>query len=364
MASHRGAIIRRAAMLSAELVALAIWISPASAQWIIASPGGDTLRLGYLVQARGEWQHQSDGPTAQNLFLRHLRVLAGGRVRHSFTFFIGADTPNMGKALSDGTKNNGAMGIYDIWITYEPRDEFKLDMGLIGTPNSHNSIQSISGMLAPDFGPYSFVSTPPTGAKAGRDYGVQARGYVLGRHVEYRAGAFQGFRGAAADHELRYLARVVVDAYQAERSVYYSGTTLGARRNFALGASVDHQEHYNSVGGDLYIDRPVGDGDAVSIQADVVQYDGGKTFTTLPRQDTWLAEVGYFSKASRVAPFVQLAAQRFTADSIPDQRQTLAGIAYFAVGHKLNVKAAAGRSRQTSGATFTIFQLTFQSFEF
>jgi hypothetical protein len=330
---------------------------------MVTSPGGDTVRIGYLVQARAEWVDQSEGSTAQNLFLRHLRLLAGGRVRRTLTFFIGLDTPNMGKAQSDGTKNNGALGIYDFWITYDPRDAFKLDVGLIGTPNSHNSIQSISGMLAPDFSPYSFVSTPPTGAKAGRDYGVEARGYVLGRHVEYRAGAFQGYRGPASDHELRYLGRVVIDAYQAERSVYYTGTTLGVRQNLALGVSVDHQEDYNSVGGDLYVDRPLANGDAVSLQADVVRYDGGRTFQEVPRQDTWLAEAGYYFKTSRLAPFVQYASQRFAADSIPDQRQLLGGVAWFIAGHKLNVKAAVGRSRPSTGRAWTIYQLTMQWFE-
>jgi hypothetical protein len=316
-----------------------------------------------MVQARAEWQRGS-GTTVQNLFLRHLRLLAGGRARRSFTFFIGTDTPNMGKAMADGTKNNASMGIYDAWVTYESRDAFKLDIGLLGTPNSHNSIQSISGMLASDFGPYSFVSTPPTGAKAGRDYGVEARGYVLGHHVEYRAGAFQGFRGDKGDHELRYLARVVVDAYQAERSVYYAGTSLGTRRNFALGASADHQEHYNSAGVDLFFDHPLANGDGVSVQGDVVRYNGGRTFASFPWQDTWLGELGYFSKVTRLTPFIQVAAQRFAVDSIPDQRQAVAGLAWFVAGHKLNLKAAIGRLHRAGAPSSSLFQLTFQSFEY
>ncbi len=338
--------------------------SHADAQWTLVSPRADTLRIGYLVQARGEWELESAGTPPQDLFLRHIRLLTGGRVLRFFTFFVGTDAPNFGKTLPDGTKPSVPMGVYDAWVTFDPRDEFKLDVGLMGTPNSHNSIQSVSGMLASDFGPYSFVSTPATGERAGRDYGIQARGYVLGGHVEYRGGAFQAYRAPTEDHQLRYVSRVVVDAFQAERSMYYSGTSLGTARHFAVGASIDHQEHYNSVGEDVYVDAPVAKGDAITLQADVVRYDAGSTFGTLPRQSTRLVEAGYLWQATRVAPFVQYASRRFTANSIPDQQQTVGGLAYFVVGHKLNIKLAMGRARQSGSPASTILQLTFQSFEY
>lgn len=114
----------------------------------------------------------------------------------------------------------------------------------------------------------------------------------------------------------------------------------------------------------MFIDHPFANGDGLSLQADVVGYDGGRTFAELPRQDTWLAEAGYFSKATRLSPFVQLASQRFSADSIPDQSQVIGGLAWFIVSHKLNVKVAAGRARQAGRSASAIYQLTFQSFEF
>jgi hypothetical protein len=354
---------RRFFIMSAFVISTAHAGSNANAQWMLASTRTDTLRIGYMLQPRGEWRLGSAG-TPQNLFLRHLRVLAGGRVLRTFTFFLGTDAPNLNKTLPDGTKPGVPMGIYDFWITFDPRDEFKIEAGLMGTPNSHNSIQSISGMLASDFGPYSFVSTPATGEKAGRDYGIQIRGYVLGGHLEYRSGAFRAYRSPSADHALRYVSRIVVDAFQAERSVYYSGTSIGAARHVALGASVDHQERYNSVGGDLFVDTSLPNGDAVSLQADVVQYDGGSTFAALPRQSTWLAEAGYFRKPTRLTPFAQVAWRRFTPATIPDQEQAVAGIAYFLRGHKLNVKGALGRARQSGAPASTIVQLTVQSLVF
>jgi len=355
-------ISSRRGRLAAGIVGLCAGVARAHGQVRLASADGDTLRIGYLLQARGEWTRSNGAATAQNLFVRHLRVLAAGRVFRDVTFFAGSDAPNIGKTLPDGTKNKPWMTIYDAWATYEASDEFKMDMGLIGTPNSHNSIQSISGMLGPDFGPYSFVSTPPSGEKAGRDYAAQARGYLFDGHVEYRAGAFTSVQSPVAGRRPRYLARLVVDLDRAERTVYYSGTTLGAQRHIAFGVSVDHQDDYNAFGGDVYVDRALPNGDAISLQTDVVRYDGGATFPTLAPQTTSLVEAGYVFRRLRLAPFVQVAIQAFSADADRDQNQTLLGAAYFLRGHSLNVKAALGRSRASFGRTSSLAQLTVQAF--
>jgi hypothetical protein len=285
-------VSRRRVRLAAGLaVYCAGIVGRAGAQVHLASPGGDTLRIGYLVQARSEWTRPGGATTAEDLFVRHLRVLAAGRVLGKLTFFVGSDAPNVGKTLPDGSTNKPSMTLYDAWGTFEPADEFKLDLGLLGTPNSHNSVQSISGMLAPDFGPYSFVSTPPSGEKAGRDFAAQARGYLLDGHLEYRAGAFTSVHSPVTGRRPRYLGRVVFDADRAERTVYYSGTTLGAQRHTAFGVSIDHQDGYNAFGDDGY--------------------------------------VGYFLR-----------------------------------GHKLNVKAAGGRSRLPLGRTSSVAQLTVQAFDY
>lgn len=339
--------------------------SSAGAQWQIGNATGDTLRLGYLAQARGEWlQHGDPAVTSQNLFLRHLRVLAAAKLHNHLSMFLGMDSPNLGKALPDGTKVAGDLGVYDFWITYAAWDALMVDVGLIGTPNSHNSIQSISGMLSADFGAYSFLATTPTTSRAGRDYGAQARGSLLNQHLEYRLGAFQGFRGQSAEHPLRYLARLVVDAFRAEKSVYYAGTSLGTQRNLALGFSADHQEHYRERDVDLYADQPLPNGDAVTLQGDWSRYDGGSTFPTLPRQDALLAEAGYFIRAMRISPFIQFARRDYRSSVLADEEQRLVGLAYWLSGHHLNVKAAFGSLRVRGAPTSTLGQVTFQSFEF
>jgi hypothetical protein len=362
-------IIRIVARHSSRLVTglagvCTVAVARADAQLQLASARGDTLRIGYLVHMRGERIHPSDGATTQDIFLRHLRLLLAGRLFRTTTFFVGSDAPNFGRLLADGARSKPWMTIYDAWATYEPADQFKLDVGLIGTPNSHNSIQSISGMLAPDFSPYSFVSTPPSGEKAGRDYAAQVRGYIANGHVEYRMGAFTSVQRPRDGRRPRFLARVVYDLDSTERTVYYTGTTLGVRSHMALGGSIDHQDTYTSFDADLYVDRPLRNGDAISAQADIVRYEGGSTFASLGRQTTSLVEAGYLFTRTRLAPFVQLAIQRLEGDASANQRQTLVGMGYFLHGQKLNIKLAVGRSLQPLGRKSTIAQLSVQAFAY
>jgi len=344
---------------------LTIALPRAEAQWQVGSFLGDTLRLGFLVQARAEWlDHGSPPSTAQNLFLRHVRLLLSGKLHHDLSFFLGTDSPNLGKAQLDGVKNAGEIGIYDFWVTYAPSVLAIVDVGLIGTPNSHNSIQSISTMLAPDFGPYSFLATAPTNSRSGRDYGAQARGYLLGQRVEYRAGVFQGARGANATRPFRYLARAVVDVFGVEKSVYYSGTSLGTRRSLALGASLDHQEHYQAWDVDLYIDQPLPNGDAVTVQGDLATYDGGVTFPVFARRRAMLLEAGYLLRRVAMSPFAQYARDDVRDLTVADQEQWLAGLAWWLNGHRFNVKVGYGQVTQRGARTSRLGQVTMQVVEF
>ena len=337
----------------------------AEAQWELASRNGDTIRIGYLAQVRAEWAHAPGSTTtAQNIFLRHLRVLLSGRVRPHISMFFGVDSPNFGKAQSDGSKAAPEVGVYDFWITYQPTAAVMFDGGLIGTPNSYNSIQAIAGMLTSDFSPYSFLSTPPTNSRAGRDYGVQNRGYIFGDHLEYRLGIFQGFRGTGATMPFRYLGRLMVDLFPRDRAMYYPGTGLGAARHFALGSSIDVQQHYRSVGVDFYADHPVAHGDGVTAQVDAVRYDGGTTFPTFHRQDALLGELGYYVGRLHLAPFVQLASDATHFDLAPRQEQQSVGLGYFADGQRVTVKASVARLILHGSRTGNLVQITVQNLQF
>jgi hypothetical protein len=312
--------------------------------WLIKSADGkSSLAFGFLAQPQGEWLTTADGlDTSKNLFLRRVRLIVGGKVTDRIAFFVDTDSPNLGKGTSAATKVQERVFIQDAIVTLTARSEFQVDVGMLLVPVSHNSGQSAATLLAIDYSPFSFLASDPTNSLMGRDYGAEARGYVAA-HLEYRAGVFQGSRGNDATAPFRYFGRVVWYPLDAETGFFYSGTTLGARRILAIGASVDHQGDYNTRGADLYVDQPVNGGDAATFQIDFIRYDGGTFMRMLPAQNCWLFEGGYYLHAARLEPFVQIASRDPSDASLAVERKYQAGVAYWAAGHRYNVKLGVGR---------------------
>ena len=313
-------------------------VSAADPPWQIKSADGkSSIAFGFLVQPQGEWLTTTDGTdTAKNLFLRRIRLIFGGKATDWLAFFVDTDSPNLGKGTGS-TKVQEKVYIQDAIFTLTARAQFQVDVGMLLVPLSHNGGQSAGTLLAVEYGPYSFLASDPTGSLMGRDYGAEARGY-LAKHFEYRAGVFQGNRGTTATAPFRYFGRAVWYPLDAETGFFYSGTTLGVRRIVAVGGSVDHQDTYNTRSVDLYVDHPVRGGDAATFQADFVHYDGGQLFPTLPSQNCWLLEGGYYLHAARLEPFVQVATRDPSDASLAFERKYQGGIAYWAGGHRYNVK--------------------------
>ncbi|MBE3088279.1 MAG: hypothetical protein IMZ71_04100, partial [Chloroflexi bacterium] len=185
--------------------------------WKISSADGVSfLTLGFLAQPQLETVTTPDGrSTSKNMFLRRIRLIAGGRATAKLSFFIETDSPNLGKDTAGGRKVEEYVFLQDVILTYAFSEKVQVDAGMLLFPLSHNTGQSAATLLATDYGPYSFVASEPTGSRIGRDYGIQARGYVLGKHLEYRVGAFQGYADPAATAPFRYAGRVVWYPFEA-----------------------------------------------------------------------------------------------------------------------------------------------------
>jgi hypothetical protein len=344
------------------LVLLLVSSAPAMAQWQIGDEAKTSIKFGLLLQPRAEIIDGDD--TAQNLFIRRLRILAGGTLAQNLTFFFETDSPNLGKGDAAGNKNTGDVFIQDFVVSYAFAPDNYIDVGMILPALSHNSGQSAASRMAVDYGDYSFLASGPTGSRVGRDYGLRARGYVLNDKLEYRAGIYQGARGVNSSNELRLVGRAVFNVFEAEKGLFYSGTNLGKRKILSFGASLDHQEDYNTLGLDAFLDHPLAGGNGLTIQANLQNHDGGDFLTSLPKQDALMIEAGFYSAATRLLPYVQYNRRDFDSPSRADQEKIQVGLGWMFGGHGRNLKFAIGQIATDGQDDATELQVQLQVFKF
>ena len=339
----------------------------AEAQWRIASADQKTsVTFGVLAQPQVERLTAPDNTdAAKSFFFRRLRLIFGGKVTDRVSFFIDTDAPNVGKANAAGRKNEDAIFLQDAILTYTVRGSFLIDGGLMFVPASRHSTQSAANLLGVDYGAFAFTHSDPTNSRVGRDYGVQARGYVAKNHLEFRAGVFNGARGVGATAPLRYAVRAVWYPLEAETGIFYGGTYLGEKKVVSVGASVDHQDDYSAGSVDVYVDHPIAAGrQNVTAQVNYVRYDGGATFAQLPKQDVWFVEVGWFHKAAKAGPFLQWTSRQVVAAGLADETKVTGGLSYWAEGHRFNIKAGVARLTKTNAKDRTQLVVQGQVFMF
>lgn len=347
--------LRRAAVVVvAGVVAVAASARPAAAQWQIDSKDGKSnIKFGFLAQPQLEVIDTTDGSgQSKNMFLRRIRLLFGGQIAEKWTFFVETDSPNLGKTIGDktanptGAKDTGTIYIQDAYFTFNQSDAFKVDAGMILIPLGHNHNQSAATLLPVDYGLYAFTEGAPIGARVGRDYGVQLRGYPLDQHVEYRLGVFQGARGVDAKNTFRVAGRGVWYPFAADTGFFYSGTFQATKRVVAIGAGFDTQKEYHSYAADAFVEQPFNKGaHGLTAQFNWIRLNGGTFLTSLPKQDTFEVEAGVHIVKAKITPLIQYSWRNFDNPATKDQSAWQAGLAYWIKGHQRNIKATAGQVR-------------------
>lgn len=297
------------------------------------------FKVGVLLQTQAdELQDAASRSYAQNVFIRRARLLLGGQIAPNLTFFAETDSPNLGKSVTTGTKNSSpSLFLQDAYFEYKVKDAFAIDAGLMLVSPSRNGLQSAASLLPLDYGPHTFANSAPTQSSAGRDTGVQARGYLIGNRLEYRAGVFQGMRDTP-NRELRFTGRVQYNFFDPETSYFYTGTYLGKKKVLALGAGIDHQHKYDGYAVDAFLDYPL-KGGAVTAQLDHIRYNGSTFLKSLPDQHDTLLEAGYLFGKTRFMPVVQLAKRNIAGRTLGDENRYGGGFNYFLTGHNANIKA-------------------------
>lgn len=315
----------------------------AQAQAVIKVNDDVSLRFGMLLQTQGDWQEDAaTGNVSQNYFIRRIRGIFGGTITKQISFFIDTDNPNLGKAVGATKTISSGLIVQDAFVDYKPTPNVDLFAGLIIIPLCRNCMQSATNLFSLDYSPFSFLQSGPSTSVTGRDTGFMGRVYGFKQHLEVRAGVFQGLRTNNSTNAPRFAARAQYSFGDPDVvQMFYAGTNFGAKNTVVAGGGVDHQHDYTAYAADFTVDRKLGSG-AVNFQANLVHYDGGTWFKTLPKQTDLLFEGGYHFLKSKFTPFVQLTSQRFADDaqSANDQTRTQVGLAYFVKGHNVNVKGA------------------------
>src|SRR5688500_12418200 len=339
-------IMRRAVWCALLGITLTSSTGAAGAQATIKVGEDVSIRFGTLLQGWADWTQDpvSEG-YAQNLYLRRVRLLVGGQIAKNITFFIETDNPNLRRAPH--ALGSGFI-VQDALAEIKFSDPLTISAGLMFVPFCRNCIQSAATLLSLDYSSFSFLATPATQSSVGRDIGFQAKGYFNGNRIEYRVGAFQGFRAAGSRNPLRGVGRLHVNLFEPETpGIFYTGTYLGTKRVLAIGGGFDMQagpgDNYRAWTIDAFLDHPVGDSVSVTAQVDFFAYDGGQTFPTVAEQTAIFAEAGLYFKPVRIMPFVKFETQNFDAAAANDITRYQAGFTYYISGHNANLKLAYSR---------------------
>ena len=353
--------------------------TPAKAQIQMTSADGKIFKIGILAQpqledidvftnAAGSNTEKSD-----NIFLRRIRLMGNFTLSKQLTVFFDTDSPNLGKGNPDGTKNNADMFIQDLIVTYAFSKEFQLDGGMLLLGQTYNHLQSAASLMTVDYSPYTFLESTPTTSRTGRDYGAQARGYLAGDHLEYRAGVFQGLRGVNDTNTFRYAGRVAYYVWGPETTYFYRGTSLGKTQTLSIGVGFDRQRGdlagggsstYKNYGLDLFWDQPLGGGNGFTVQGDYNTMDGQVFIKTIPKQKDAMVEAGYYFAGLKLMPYVQWARQDLDLSTLLDERRLQLGLDFWFNGHNSNLKFAYTKIDRDNSKRRSQLQVQYQVFQF
>lgn len=325
---------------------------------VVGHEGRESFTAGVLMQPTFTLDAAARETQLADACFRRIRLVTSTQLGR-LSVFADTDTPFLGYHETSRWSAPATV-LQDLIITYRVSAAVSVDTGLLLVPVSYNSTQSAASLLAIGYGPYSFLASAPTHSKAGRDEGMQVRGAVLKRRLEFRAGLFRGVRHFNPNAAPRVAARLAWSlAGSASPAFFYQGTQMGKQKKAIVGVSADTQEQYHAVATDAYLEWPTVRRQHVTVQADVIHYDGGRTLRQLPAQVAWMIEGGYLFSAWRLQPFVQLARQDVRNPASADAASYQCGLIYWRRGHAMNVKVGVGRT--TRERTSPHVQFTAQS---
>jgi Skp family chaperone for outer membrane proteins len=355
------------ASLSKSMAALLAQPNPATGvttpPWAVLKISDNVVfRFGSVVQPTYEaLQDANSEGYSQNFYLRRARFSVLANLPENVTVFFQTDDPRVGYSGTTGVKNiNSGFLIQDAYAQWNfLGNAMALQAGLFLVPQDRQVLTSVATFLALDLPTWGQQESTILEWNGGRDYGVGLNGALLDNKLTYRTGIFEGYRAPATPQEpplgnaagarnsLMFAGRVQYDFFDTEYSYSYVGTNLGKKKVLAIAGWWQGQNNYKGYGGDVFFDWPVMDGDAVTVEADYMHYDGhGQVFNdngtnnTLPEQYSIYTNAGYYFCKLKLQPFARYEFLHFTSDAIQaarGQERIGGGFNYYVYGQNFKI---------------------------
>lgn len=357
--------------------AAALVAGPAHAQAIVKVNDNINFKLGILMQPQYDSIQVADATNTgivgwqENFLIRRLRFIVGGQVSKDVFFFFDTENSNLGKSTqaigaATGGKNLAAgFSLLDAVVEWRIAKEFNIMAGAILVPIGREILKSSASNFGLDSSAYNLQAATALQNNAGRDTGVQSRGYYFDDHLELRAGAYQGLREAASKNSFRFTTRAQWDFLDTE--VYnmpsYTGMNFGTKKIVALGGSFDRQRDYKLIASDLFVDVPIPMGSFISTVF-VQHVDGGTLLPTVLQQNTVTLEGGVYSKALKLAGYIRYEQLNFTASDAKNEQRGAIGLNYYLLGNNYNIKAWFAKVTPHVGPARNEFTVQVQAYYF
>lgn len=292
----------------------------------------------------------SDGVWASDFDAKRMRVMFNGQVAPMVTFFVETDF----ERNTAGDKYT--LILQDAYINYKFAEEFNITFGMILLPFMHHNRQSAVSLLGVNYNGTT-VGVPET-VHFWRDFGVEFRGLLANKMIDYRIGVFDGrereSNNAGTDDDInpqglpRVTGRIQVNLMDAEEGFFYSGNYLGKKRIVSFGGGVDYMkeatqgtdavEDYMAWTVDLTVDYPLNPNMVLAFQAAYVAYTWNPAYANVEDASAYFAQAGLLlnGQFQPVLKYETLTREYATGDDI--NTYLYVGFNYFINGHNANVK--------------------------
>lgn len=300
----------------------------------------------------------ADGTYGYDFFCRRCRFFTTGSVVKNVFFNFLFEAGNVGKAdPSTGAKANNIPTVLDAYGQVKFADAFWLSAGNILMPLTRNGTQPTTTYLTLDTANIATTPALQVNTFVLRDLGIQANGFFLDNHLEYRLGVFQGSRQAealtgarsatgacnpptcfvnqtAGHNGPRVVGSLLFNFWDPEVGYVSGGHYYGTKRVLGVMGNFDYQAFrkdappatgtdknaYYGFSGAAFINFPLAGpnrtgGDELAALLQFGYYDGGFTqsatgVTTNPgtypnvlKQTNYLAEAAYYNHAGKFSVF-------------------------------------------------------------